>query len=109
MLVRESISFQRGANPKKVLGIGDPKYIWNHLKQGNILKLTKDIRNFNYESGYYIIIERIISHSSREIEFVYTLYKNEDELMNKSSLKTPATSRWSITPDFFNDFFDLIK
>jgi hypothetical protein len=55
MLVRESISFQRGKDPKEVLGIGTKT--WEKLKIGNVL-YTKENANIshrgyiNYRSDY---------------------------------------------------------
>jgi len=62
MLVRESISFERGADPKKILGIGDYERIRN-LKILDILILYDETYAPN-NRRYVVIVD--INYNNRE-------------------------------------------
>jgi len=103
----ESLSFERGADPKKVLGIGDLKYMWNNLKEGTILKLKKTIRNSNnYKKGFLVKVIDISSRNENIIDIKYEVYINESNLLNNLSKRKGI---WSITYDYFIEEFIVVK
>jgi hypothetical protein len=83
MLVREFISFERGANPKKVLGIGDNIIVYRQLILEELEKLRK---KYKIELEVEILIDKKdIFQACIEIhryyhQYVYSLLYDTDAL-----------------------------
>jgi hypothetical protein len=77
MLIRESISFQRGVDPKKILGIGFPmeeifKALQDLVDENYGLSNIEEIKLSEHEMGYSI--ESNEHHSETRVErWLYTL------------------------------------
>ena len=104
--IDESISFERGGDPKEMLGIGDLKHIWDNLKPGNVLIIKKTILTLNYKKGYYIKLGSIHHYGDTAV-FIYDIYKNKIKLLKNESFN--EYKRWSITFDFFKEYFRVVN
>ena len=71
MLVRESISFQRGVDPKKVLGIGDYHLIHDWLEK-------YEINNYSINADMSIDVGRSVDFTNRG----HYIYDNLPEYIN---------------------------
>lgn len=109
-LVREHINFKRGLDPKKAMGIGEnPEKWFNNLKVGDIFQLKKDIPNFNYEKGLYILVTKI--EKDERPERVEVLYQhsyifNHLKINGKDSFGIGKFWGWPFS--FFENFLSKI-
>jgi hypothetical protein len=104
LTVYESIRFERGKDPKQSMGIGNS---FENIRKGSVIKLLKDdgLEVENVEAGNLLKIKDIgefWEDGSRRIEYV--LINTRGEEMNGGWPES-----WFMSPDFFYEYFDVIK
>lgn len=103
MIVRESISFERGKDPKKAMGIGNA---FENLDYGSIIQLIKDdgmeIDQVKAGDLLKIIDTYIDDDGSRSIDYVLINDRGEE-------LDGGYERSWFMSKDFFYEYFDVIK
>ena len=122
MLVRESISFQRGIDPKSVLGIGND---FNTLSPGAILRIkrffgssisTGIIGGYNssanrFQKNSYLLVTKIRSEKNKKIIFWVKIGDLEDakakrEIFRKGGIETLGSM---IYFGYKKGFFDMLS
>jgi hypothetical protein len=85
MLVRESISFERGKDPKETLGIGEKRYFYIHSMREEMNNLMKKYNGKNY----YENVDEFHRASFVECEInkliYYIQYNKKSELLFRSN------------------------
>jgi len=99
--------FTEDSDPINDMGIG-MEGIYKNMKPGNMFKLKKSLPSFNYVKGNCIFIFKVKKRGD-EIDIKYNLYQNE--YMMKGDLHGIGTGNsrsWSISLDFFKEYFEPI-
>ncbi len=99
MIVRESISFERGKDPKKSLFGGVPEDWWEDLAAGDKFKLLKDLPGLEYYKGYIVIVLSVkYDYHGQQMEIAQKTYNTDGEEVTK-------TRDWLMSFDFFKEYF----
>ena len=101
-LVRESISFERGLDPKEVLGIGSKKYQYKNMKPGDIFMIIQNMPGINRYKGQYIKILNFINEMNNRLKMHYEIYSKEKKYIGLGK-------DWHIDFVFFAKTFEKVE
>jgi hypothetical protein len=85
-IVREDINFERGLKPLVSMDIGT-KYQYENLKEGDILKITRN-NKLKYYGGLYLKIGEIQNNkigNEPVKDVIFIVYKNKEDLLKDNS------------------------
>ena len=102
MIVRESISFERGKDPKEALGIGTKKYQYENMKTGDVFMIIRNLPAIHRYKGEYIKIHNIENRANNNIKMSYENYSSKKKY-------TGIGREWYIDYDFFAKTFEKVE
>jgi len=76
-LVKESISFQRGLDPKEVLGIGDPLFL--EIISEEVKKIMLEFNGNSFEKESRLEIKESIAGFTIDHIYFYILYEKKEK------------------------------
>jgi hypothetical protein len=104
MLVKESISFERGKDPKEILGIGGKKYQYENMKKGDVFRIIRNLSGVGKHKGEYIKITDVDYDpvDDNEVQIRYISYSKNKKIRN---IYNPS---WFFGLDFFKNTFEKV-
>lgn len=112
--VSESLNFKRGKDPKKTMEIGmnNPRYAFDNLAVGDVFRLKKGIRNFEYPRGLYILVTGMVEdkeYGPNEKKIMYKVSDDSETFMAPAGYTGAGYSGvWGIPYDFFAEYFEKV-